>query len=174
MTLRCRAPTFPGNLRNERNYLSGTSLKVERNTNPNDFSSNYHGARGEVTTSNRHGPLDLRGTRGGTTVPNRHDSSNSLTVGAHGHRLVTHSAEHIIFDCPLTAQARADILRGTSIHKLFHTPKGARKLATFLLHSNSLLRPLPERPESRPTLTCLRNSPPGWRYRLYLMYLLSP
>ena len=45
------------------------------------------------------------------------------------------------------AQARADVLQGTSTHDLFHTPKGTRKLATFLLHSNCLLRPLPERPD---------------------------
>jgi len=36
---------------------------------------------------------------------------------------------------------------GRSLHSLFWTVKGAEALATFLIRSNSLLRPLPAHPD---------------------------
>jgi len=61
-------------------------------------------------------------------------------------QVVHYSACHILTSCPLTATLREEIFQGDSLHTLFHTIKGAIKLATFLLHSNSLLHPLPACP----------------------------
>jgi len=58
---------------------------------------------------------------------------------------VLHSAPHIFSDCPLVSVFRSRILRDYSLHYLFWTVKGAEALATFLVRSNSLLRPLPPR-----------------------------
>ena len=60
---------------------------------------------------------------------------------------VLHSAPHILSDCPLVSIFRSRILKDYSFHYLFWTVKGAEALATFLVHSNSLLRPLPPRPD---------------------------
>jgi len=60
---------------------------------------------------------------------------------------VLHSAPHILSDCPLVSIFRDRILKDYSLHYLFWTVKGAEALATFLLRSNSLLRPLPPRPD---------------------------
>jgi len=58
-----------------------------------------------------------------------------------------HSPEHVLLECPLTEPfrylIRDSILRTVNVHNLFYTIKGVEALATFLLHSNSLLRPLP-------------------------------
>ena len=59
---------------------------------------------------------------------------------------VLHSAPHILTSCPLVSNFRDRILQGASSHYLFWTVKGASALATFLLHSNSLLCPLPACP----------------------------
>jgi len=72
---------------------------------------------------------ERRGARGGAPALNR---------------LVLHSAPHVIDSCPLHSLLRSDIIQGSSSRFLFHTVKGVRKLATFLVRSNSLLRPLPE------------------------------
>ena len=61
--------------------------------------------------------------------------------------LILHSAPHIIFDCPLLSTFRDNLIRGMSPHTLFWTVKGASALSLFLLRSNSLLRPLPARPD---------------------------
>jgi len=62
-----------------------------------------------------------------------------------------HSPEHVLLECPLTKPYRyliRDSILGTvNIHNLFYTIKGAKSLVTFLLHSNSLLRPLPPWPD---------------------------
>jgi len=60
---------------------------------------------------------------------------------------VLHSAPHILLDCPLVSIFRSRILKDFSFHYLFWTVKGAEALATFLVHSNSLLHPLPPRPD---------------------------
>jgi len=60
---------------------------------------------------------------------------------------VLHSAPHILFDCPLVSEFRSRILKDNSVRYLFWTVKGAASLALFLLHSNSLLRPLPACPD---------------------------
>jgi len=60
---------------------------------------------------------------------------------------VLHSAPHILTDCPLVSVFRAHLLQDYSLRYLFWTVKGASALATFLLRSNSLLRPLPARPD---------------------------
>ena len=60
---------------------------------------------------------------------------------------VLHSAPHILTTCPLVSVFRDRILQGASPHYLFWTVKGASALAMFLLRSNSLLRPLPARPD---------------------------
>jgi len=60
---------------------------------------------------------------------------------------VLHSAPHILESCPLVSIFRDRILQGASSLYLFWTVKGASALATFLLRSNSLLRPLPARPD---------------------------
>jgi len=65
---------------------------------------------------------------------------------------VLHSAPHIIdsrspYPCPLVSEFRSCILMDSTIRYLFWTFKGAALLATFLLRSNSLLRPLPPRPD---------------------------
>jgi len=60
---------------------------------------------------------------------------------------VLHSAPHILSDCPLVSVFRTYLLKDFSIHHLFWTVKGAEALATFLVRSNSLLRPLPPRPD---------------------------
>lgn len=62
-------------------------------------------------------------------------------------RLVPHSADHILFHCPLLADFRRTILRDSSPHCLFWTVIGAECLALFLLYANVLLRPLPARPD---------------------------
>ena len=62
-------------------------------------------------------------------------------------RPVFHSANHAPFRCPLTASLRSDIIGTTSRFNLFHTVEGAKKLALFLLKSNTLLRPLAPRPD---------------------------
>ena len=61
--------------------------------------------------------------------------------------IILHSAPHIIFDCPLLSTFRDRLIRGMSPHTLFWTVKGASALSLFLLRSNSLLRPLPARPD---------------------------
>ena len=62
-----------------------------------------------------------------------------------------HSPEHVLMECPLTEPHRhliRDSILGTvNVRNLFYTIKGAESLATFLLRSNSLLRPLPPRPD---------------------------
>jgi len=95
----------------------------------NRHGSSQHGVRGEVTTSNRHDPSDLRGVRGGTTVPNRHDMAHSQTdddargeTPVSNRRPVTHSAEHILFDCPLQL-----------LLKLAPTSYKARPLTTYFI-----------------------------------------
>jgi len=60
---------------------------------------------------------------------------------------VLHSAPHILSDCPLVSIFRDRLLKDFSLHYLFWTVKGAKALATFLVCSNSLLRPLPARPD---------------------------
>ena len=60
---------------------------------------------------------------------------------------VLHSTPHILSDCPLVSIFRSCILKDFSFHYLFWTVKGAEALATFLICSNSLLRPLPPRPD---------------------------
>jgi len=60
---------------------------------------------------------------------------------------VLHSTSHILSDCPLVSIFRSRILKDFSLHYLFWTVKGAEALATFLVCSNSLLRPLPPRPD---------------------------
>jgi len=61
--------------------------------------------------------------------------------------VVLHSAPHILSDCPLVSIFCDRLLMGHSFYSLFWTVKGAEALATFLIHSNSLLRPLPARPD---------------------------
>ena len=62
-----------------------------------------------------------------------------------------HSPEHVLMECPLTDPHRHlihDSILGTvNVRNLFYTIKGAESLATFLLRSNSLLRPLPPQPD---------------------------
>ena len=62
-----------------------------------------------------------------------------------------HSPEHVLLECPLTEPYRhliRDSILGTvNIRNLFYSIKGAESLATFLLRSNSLLRPLPPQPD---------------------------
>lgn len=62
-----------------------------------------------------------------------------------------HSPEHVLLECPLTAPFRyiiQDSILGTvNIHNIFYTIKGVKSLTTFLLHSNSLLCPLPPCPD---------------------------
>jgi len=60
---------------------------------------------------------------------------------------VLHSAPHILSNCPLVSIFRTRLLKDYSLHYLFWTVKGAEALATFLVRSNSLLRPLPPRPD---------------------------
>jgi len=60
---------------------------------------------------------------------------------------VLHSAPHILSDCPLVSIFRDHLLKDYSLHYLFWTVKGAEALATFLVRSNSLLCPLPARPD---------------------------
>jgi len=60
---------------------------------------------------------------------------------------VLHSAPHILFDCPLVSEFRSRILKDSTVRYLFWSVKGAASLALFLLRSNSLLRPLPARPD---------------------------
>ena len=60
---------------------------------------------------------------------------------------VLHSAPHILSDCPLVSIFRSCILKDYSLHYLFWTVKGTEALATFLIHSNSLLHPLPPCPD---------------------------
>ena len=62
-----------------------------------------------------------------------------------------HSPEHVLMECPLTEPyrhlIRDSILGSVNVRNLFYTIKGVESLATFLLRSNSLLRPLPPRPD---------------------------
>ena len=60
---------------------------------------------------------------------------------------ILHSAPHVIFDCPLLSVFRDRLICDMSAHTLFWTVKGASALSLFLLRSNSLLRPLPARPD---------------------------
>ena len=60
---------------------------------------------------------------------------------------VLHSAPHILSDCPLLSIFCSHLLKDYSFQYLFWTVKGAEALATFLVRSNSLLRPLPPRPD---------------------------
>ena len=61
---------------------------------------------------------------------------------------VSHTAHHAVFVCPISASLHHDILGpDPSPLYLFHTDKGSAKLVTFLLASNSILRPLPPRPD---------------------------
>ena len=60
---------------------------------------------------------------------------------------ILHSAMHILSDCPLVSIFCSCILKDFSFHYLFWTVKGAEALATFLVRSNSLLRPLPPHPD---------------------------
>jgi len=59
-----------------------------------------------------------------------------------------HSTHHAIFSCPRSTRLRRDIFgHNPNPHTLFHSFKGAVSLLTFLFASNSLLRPLPPRPD---------------------------
>jgi len=80
-------------------------------------------------------PLLASGFNRGKTAPG----------GGRGSRSPPH---HAVFVCPLSASLRLDILGPdpTPLY-LFHMDKGAAKLVTFLLASNSLLRPLPPCPD---------------------------
>jgi len=60
---------------------------------------------------------------------------------------VLHSAPHILSDCPLVSIFHDRLLKDFLLHYLFWTVKGAEALATFLIHSNSLLCPLPSCPD---------------------------
>jgi len=60
---------------------------------------------------------------------------------------VLHSTTHILSDCPLVSIFRDHILMDRSLHSLFWTVKGTKALALFLIHSNSLLCPLPACPD---------------------------
>jgi len=60
---------------------------------------------------------------------------------------VLHSAPHILSDCPLVSIFHDRLLKDFLLHYLFWTVKGAEALATFLIHSNSLLHPLPACPD---------------------------
>ena len=64
-----------------------------------------------------------------------------------GRTIVLHSARHILTGFPLVLIFRDRILQGASFCYLFWTVKGASALALFLLCSNSLLHPLPSRPD---------------------------
>jgi len=87
------------------------------------------------------------------TNPPRSSRNRGGRTQARPHRQtpITHSPEHVLNHCPLMAPFRhiiADPHTGhIDYHNLFHTIKGAYALANFLLRSNSLLRPLPPRPD---------------------------
>ena len=70
-----------------------------------------------------------------------------LLAGARRRRQ-PHSAHHAIFSCPRSTSFRRDILgHNPNPHTIFHRFKGAASLPTFLFALNSLLRPLPPRPD---------------------------
>ena len=52
---------------------------------------------------------------------------------------VLHSADHILFHCPLLSDFRSTILRDSLPLFLFWTKKGAAPFVLFLLHANVLL-----------------------------------
>lgn len=144
-----------------------------REPRPSASVTDHRGVRGRAQAPNRDPHLITRSVRGGTQVPNRQSSFDRLMAeytSSHTHtrltrraaarrrhhtdtltastpNIIQHSAEHVLRECPLVANHRETILGATSLHDLFHTIKGATKLATFPLASNSLLRPLPERPD---------------------------
>jgi len=65
---------------------------------------------------------------------------------------ILHSASHIInshspYLCLLVSKFHSCILMDSTINYLFWSFKGTASLTTFLLHSNSLLRPLPPCPD---------------------------
>ena len=64
-----------------------------------------------------------------------------------GGHLVHHTVKHVLLDCPLTAHARNDILHNSSLNWIFGTEEGGKALGLFLLHTQTLLRPLPPRPD---------------------------
>ena len=70
-----------------------------------------------------------------------------LRAGARRRRK-PHSSHHAIFSCLRSTELRRDILgHNPNPHTIFHTFKGAVSLLQFLFASNSLLRPLPPRPD---------------------------
>ena len=64
-----------------------------------------------------------------------------------GGRLVYHTVKHVLTECPLTSQARDEILHNSSLNWIFGTEEGGKALGSFLLHTQTLLRPLPPRPD---------------------------
>ena len=77
-----------------------------------------------------------------------HTTLRAPTPTPRRRRLVHHSAHHAVFSCRLTQHLRLELLGSNPDPAfLFHTFKGAVLLLTFLFASNSLLRPLPPRPD---------------------------
>ena len=64
-----------------------------------------------------------------------------------GGRLVHYTVKHVLTECPLTAQARDEILQNSSLNWIFGTEEGGMALGLFLLRTQTLLRPLPPRPD---------------------------
>ena len=96
--------------------------------------------------------LDPDGGREADTPPPVRPRHMGQVASAHlGPLRKIHSPEYVLLECPLTEPFRhliRDSVLGTvNVRNLFYTIKGAEALATFLLRSNSLLRPLPPRPD---------------------------
>ena len=63
---------------------------------------------------------------------------------SHTHLYTLH---HVLTSCPLTATFRSKFLRNCSVDELFRSELGAQRLCRFLHFSQTLLRPLPPRPD---------------------------
>ena len=64
-----------------------------------------------------------------------------------GGRLVYHTVKHVLMECPLLSQPRDEILHNSSLNWIFGTEEGGKALGSFLLRTQTLLRPLPPRPD---------------------------
>ena len=58
-----------------------------------------------------------------------------------------YTLHHVTQACPLTAAHRSRFLRNCSVEELFRSELGSTRLCRFLHYSQSLLRPLPPRPD---------------------------
>ena len=82
-----------------------------------------------------------------TAFTEEHDDPPPLPRRDHLPHTHLYTLHHVLTSCPLTATYRSKFLRNCSVDELFRSELGAKRLCRFLHFSQTLLRPLPPRPD---------------------------